>query len=300
MREAELLYALAVLLYLYECIIVVPLDAYVVGTSGLKLPRSRTVWRRRRPLVLRSGAGPALVLGDVFALGLTMVAAQAKPLVEAGDDRGRAVVPAAVPLSVSGAMTGAGRIGSFAKVTRELRFTQAVLLLAIVVGGALLVWSEVPSTPIFATVVGLWAALVPLSLGVRRRIIPARRPLWRPLVFAWLSPLSAIRLHDHLGRNLVNDVDGLALSGQVRAEGFGDELRTALARAVHLQDGDVLTLANLALAHELDPEALLAPPVAASDDAVAFCPVCLAQFSRLDAVCEADRDLAVVAFGTTR
>ncbi len=297
MREAELLYALAILLYLYECIIVVPLDAYVVGSAGLKLPRAPTRWRRRRPLVLRSGAGPALVLGDVFALGLTMVATQDKPVVSGGE-HGKSPGPAAVPLSVSGAMTGAGRIANFVKVSRLLRVAQAALVLAIGIGGALLVWSEVPSTPIFASVIGLWVALVPLSIGVRRRIIPARRPSWRPLVFAWLSPLSATRLHDHLGRHLVKDVDGLALSGQINAEGFGDELRTALARAVHLQEGDVFTLSNLALAHDFDPEALLAPPVAA-DDALAFCPVCQAQFSRLDAVCEADRDLPVVAFGAT-
>lgn len=267
MREAEALYLLAIALYLYETIAVVPLDAAVV------LRRWRT-WRRVKPHVLRSGAGPALVWGwPLPPLGLIAVGARRGRLVH-GEAR--------------------ARVEAWSRATRWLRLNEVALFVAVFGGGAALVWTNLAAWPLLSAMAGFWVLTAVEAVLVVRAL--ARRPRWTDVIVALASPLSALRLHDVLGKKVVADLDGLALAELLPDEARREAFREALVRARYWGERDPAEVVSFGRAAGLDVEALLVPPEREGPAAQAYCPSCHAQFVRADATCASCRDTAVVAF----
>lgn len=267
MREAELLYVIAVLLFLYESVITVPLDAAVVQQRAWG-------WRAVAPFVLRSGAGPAVV----FAWPLPLLGRLA-----IGKRKGRLALAEVAP-----------RLGAHRKIMRELKLATNLLFFSIFGGGAALVWlgHAVPDLPVLTAMGGSWVTTVIAGVFAQRDLAKELRPAWKDVIVAMLSPISAMRLPEILSKKVVADIDGLALIGALvppaeRVEPF----RRALARATYCGDGDAVAIAALAVEAGLDVERLRTPPERESESALAYCPVCQAQFLRTDATCESCGDL---------
>lgn len=273
MRDAEILYLFVLGLFIYECIITVPIGSVVMQRRLLR-------WRRVEPFVLRSGAGPAIVLAwPLPPLGELAIARK--------HPHGRMALAEVVP-----------RLTAYRKQTLDLRLCENLLWLTVFGGGATLVWIDaVPSTPILIAIAASWVATVVAGVFVQRRLPKAERAAWKDVIVAMLSPLSALRLHDVLGKKVTADLDELALIGALaplpdRQAPF----RVALARATHLGVGDAAAIATLAVEAGLDVSALRMIPERESADALAYCPVCHAQFMRLDATCEPCNDLRPTAY----
>ncbi len=265
MRDAEILYLFVIGLFLYECIITVPIGSVVMQQRFLR-------WRRVEPFVLRSGAGPAIVLAwPLPPLGLLAIGRRHA-------ERGRMALAEVAP-----------RLATYGAQTLALRLCESVLWLATFVGGAALVWLDaIPSEPILGLIAASWVATAVAGVMVQRRLAKPLRAEWKDVIVALLSPLSALRLHDVLGKKVVADLDELALIGALaRPVDRVVPFRVALARATHLGHGDAAAVAALAVEAGLDPTALSTMPERESLDALAYCPVCHAQFLRLDATCEA-------------
>jgi|GEM_PF-2439660 len=267
MREAELLYVLAVGLFLYESVVTVPLDAAVVQQRLWR-------WRRVAPFLLRSGAGPAVVLAwPLPPLGRLAI----------GNRKGRfALAEVAERLSVH------------RKLMLELKLATNLLFLSIFGGGAALVWlgRAVPDLPIFTAICGSWLTTIVAAILARRSLSKDLRPAWKDVIVAMVSPISATRLPELLGKKVFADLDGLVLIGALvppadRVEPF----RLALARATYCGDADPVAIAALATEVGLDVARLRTPPERESASALAYCPVCHAQFMRTDATCESCDDL---------
>ncbi len=273
MRDAEILYLFVLGLFIYECIITVPIGSVVMQQRLVR-------WRRVQPFVLRSGAGPAIVLAwPLPPLGHLAIGKQ--------HPHGRMALAEVAP-----------RLASYRKQCLELRICENVLWVATFVGGAALVWLDaLPSEPIVAAIVVAWVATAVAAVRLQRRLSKALRAAWKDVIVAMLSPLSALRLHDVLGKKVTADLDELALIGALAAP--ADRVvpfRKALARATHLGVGDAESVAALAIEAGLDLAGLRAIPERESEHALAYCPVCHAQFLRLDATCEPCNDLRPTAY----
>lgn len=262
MREAELLFLLALGFHLFESLVRVPLGAEVMVRPWRR-------WRRRPPFVLRSGAGPAFALApphQPFA-----ILAVGDP---AGGDRDRAAVQA--------------RVAEFAKITARLRMLQTLLAVSVFLGGGLLVWWEkLQALPTFIMMAELWLLVIIEGVLVRRAWKLPEPPPWREVVVALSSPIAAMHVHSVLGRRLLRGYDKLTVaSALLPSEAMAEVLRPALARARFAGDGDVAALEALATESGLEPATLLAAPERESEQALAYCPVCRAQFTRADGGCE--------------
>ena len=269
MREAEALYLFAIVLYLYETIATVPLDAVV-------LARRWRVWRRVTPFVLRSGAGPALVLGwPLPPLGLLAI----------GAPRGRLAHGEA-----------RARIAAWAHATRWLRVTEVSLFVALFGGGAALVWTTLAAWPLLVGMAGFWVLTAVEAVLVMRGLEVDKRPRWTDLIVALASPLSAVRLHDVLGKKVVADLDGLALAELLPDGARREAFRRALVRARWFGERDPAEVIAFGRDAGLDVEALIVPPEREGPQALAYCPSCHAQFVHADTTCESCRGLAVVPF----
>ncbi|MFO0748207.1 MAG: hypothetical protein U1F43_21485 [Myxococcota bacterium] len=264
MRESETLFALALAFYLFECLIHVPVATQAVARSFRR-------WRWRPPFVLRSGAGPAFALTPPWWPGsLTAFGA-----------RGQGRLDRAL---------AAARVADFVRATRLLRALETALFVAVFGGGALLVWWErAPLERVFVLMGGLWLCVVIEAIAVQRAQPAAQKAAWRDVIVAMTSPIAAMRLHDVIGKRLCADLDGLALAAALLPEAaLFEVMRPALARARYLGDGDAAALGALAAESGLDAELLAAPPERESPDALGWCPVCRAQFVRLDVECASD------------
>jgi len=274
MREAELLFLAAVLLYIYEGLFVLP-------TSTAVVQRVWRRWKRVDPLVLRGGRGPALALGALLPpLGPTV------PVAVMGSHDVAAVTDA-IALTV--------------RATRHLRFAESLLFIAIFGGGAAMVWfDQAPDVPILLAIAWLWVLCVASSLDARREVPETQRPPWKDLIIACASPLSALRLHDLFFKRACPDADiTAALLALAPPHVAREGLRLALAKARYSGDGPLPALETMAADWGYDAGMLDAEPERGGPEDLAFCPICLAAFSRVDARCNTCHDVAVRAFKTT-
>lgn len=270
-REAEVLYLFVVGLYLLESLVIVPVGAVVVA-------RGLWRWRVAEPLVLRGGAGPAVTLAfPAPPLGL----------VAAGSTAGR--------LALTDARE---RVAAFARASWDLRVAESALFLAVFGGGATLVWWDAaPDLPALAAMGSTWLTTALFAVLTRRRLAPEARPPWGGFAIGMLSPISAIRLHDVLGKRVFADLDGLAVAAAMLPPGPRAEvMRRALARATHGRGGDPAAIAALAEEAGLDLAALRAAPERDSARALAWCPICRDQFVRYDETCATCGDVPLERF----
>jgi len=259
MSDVELFLVLIALIFVYESVITFPVGLDVVRRGALG-------WRLVSPLVLRGGAGPAVVLAMLVPpLGLVLAGRRGGRLAR---DEARA------------------RVATLVSATRPLRVMASALWVAIGGGAAWLAFGPASHEAlVLSTLAGLWAATVGVGLFVRRRLPVGSRPPWRETVVAMLSPISVLRLHDLYTKRGLEDLDALAIAAAVmRADRVKPALREALARArfggaAGPQTGrDEAELSALARELGFDPAALLAAPEREGAHAAAYCPVCQAQF----------------------
>ena len=272
MRDAEVLWVLALVFYLSECLVRVPIDAEA-------FVRPLRQWRWQSPWILRSGRGPAFVLAPpTLPSGLVAVASRS----------GRHAPNVA-----------ADRGSSFLSTSRNLRWLQAMLALVVFGGGGLLVWWDpMPAEPTFLCMGVFWLAVIVEGVRVQRRSTGPGRALWREVIVALSSPIAAMRLGDVMAKRLVADLSGLSVAvALLSPEGRRAVLRPALARARHLGDGDPTVISRLAMDAGLDLVALERPPEAESADALSYCPVCEAQYLIATGTCSGCSDVKLMSFG---
>lgn len=275
MHEAELLYLVAVLIYVYEGLIILP-------TTDLVVQRAWRRWRRVDPLVLRSGRGPAVAIGAILPpLGPTL------PVAARGSLDATAVREA---------------VALTTRATRHLRFLENLLFFGLFGGGAALVWLDnAPNMAILVAVLGGWVLSVGASLLARRRLPQAQRPPWKELVIAALSPLSALRLHDLFFKRACDGADITAVLVALAPPDVAREaMRVALARARYTDDGPLAELEAFARTEAFDLAALDAEPMRDRLESLAFCPVCHALYSRINARCSTCRDVPVHSFAAAQ
>lgn len=285
MSDVELFLVLIAALFIYESVITLPKDALALRKGALG-------WRYVQPLVLRSGAGPALVLAMLVP-----------PLgwVVSGRRGGRlARAEAAV------------RVAALLRATRSLRVAASVLWFGLVAGAGWLAFGSAEHETLALVSLGaLWLLAVVAGLEARRRLLAAGSlvrtvapPSWRDTIVALLSPLSILRLHDLYTKRALEDLDVLAIAAAVLpVERVRPLLREALARAIH-GDGEAgrerAELEALAVELGIAPDELLAAPEREGAHAHAYCPVCLAQYvgegDGAQSACESCGGVALIRF----
>jgi len=260
--DAEALYLLAVVVYLAETCMRVPRDA-----SGVQRAIGR--WRRLHPIVLRGGAGPALVVPAPLMppLGLVALGRQGGSLVRA---------------------EALARVRAFAQETQALRFYTTMTWLVVFGGGALLVWwPHMTTWSVLAPAAVMWLGIVTEAIRLQRAAPRHLRVAWTDLIVTLASPLSAMRAHDVLARPAFVDLDPVALAAAVLPrEVAAQVVGRALARSRVFGQGDGPALEALARDAGLDPQVLLAAPSPEGPSALSFCPICRAQFVLTTGRCE--------------
>ncbi|MCA9513963.1 MAG: hypothetical protein KC635_03380 [Myxococcales bacterium] len=279
MSDAETLWVLAVGIYLAETLLLVPRDAAVFRSAG------RGGFRAVRPFFARRDSGPGLVMGTPWPpLGLLAI----------GRREGALLAPEVVR----------DRVGAWLAASRRVRGAAVALLVVTFAGSALVIWA--PAGPwgrasgawVFALVGALWALTGGLAVRLWRRQDPARRAPGKDLFTALASPLSAVRVHDVLGRNELADVSELALAlALLSPEARAPVVRAALVRARGEGGAAEAALAATLSGEGVDVGAVLAPPAREDADAQAYCPLCLAEYRVAEGVCSTCEGVALVAFG---
>lgn len=284
MSDVELFLVLIAALFIYESVVTLPKDA-------LALRRGAFGWRYVEPLVLRAGAGPAVVLAMLVPpLGLVVSGRRGGRLARA---------------------EAAVRVQALVRATRSLRVAASVLWLGLVAGAGWLAFGSAEHETLALVSLGaLWVLAVLAGLEARRRLVAAGSlvrtvapPSWRDTIVALLSPISILRLHDLYTKRALEDLDVLAIAAAVLpVERVRPLLREALARAVHGVEmvRERAELEALAVELGIAPGELLAAPEREGAHAHAYCPVCLAQYmgegEGAQSVCESCGGVALLRF----
>ena len=194
----------------------------------------------------------------------------------------------------------AARLPVMWRETAGARIAANVLWAAVFVGFPVLLWTPLASLFLAIGAVALvaWiagAVLFERALRRSRWMVKALRPDLGKRIAAVASPLATMRASDHIARELAGDLDPLAAAAPLVT---ADELRVlGRARLVDLKHrreaeapaggeadlswwhGEILMRVERTLrAHDIDPDALLAPPAPDGADVVAWCPCCQAQY----------------------
>jgi hypothetical protein len=191
------------------------------------------------------------------------------------------------------------RLAGFRRETRLLSIVTNVLWAALLVSLVALVRLPlvVILVPALALVLAGWIA-APLLTERRLRASAWLRRAWRPepgkRVLAALTPLGAIRSKDLLARELLGDLDPLAVAAAllptrayaVLARPRLVELRFGATPAPAGGEADQAwwraavraRLEALLRGRGVDPDALVAAPPREADTIAAWCPMCLAQY----------------------
>jgi hypothetical protein len=192
------------------------------------------------------------------------------------------------------------RLSAMGREIRGLRVAANVLWATVFLGLPVLLWTPLASLFIVvgAAAAAAWiAAAFSFEYALRhsRWLAPQLRPDVSKRVAVVASPLATMRACDLFARELVGDLDPLAVAAPLLR---ADELRAlARARLVELKyrrpdgpaaggeadlawwRGETLKRIERTLrAHGIEPAALLAEPPRDGSDAIAWCPLCLAQY----------------------
>jgi hypothetical protein len=192
------------------------------------------------------------------------------------------------------------RLDVFRREARLLRVMTNLLWATLFLGLPVLIWLPVPLMFVGLGVAVLlaWATAAVVFERTLRRSQGLPRPLWPDLtkrVVAVSSPLATVRSTDLLARELVGDLDPLAAAAPLlRPQDLGKLARPRLVDLLHREDPELPDEARAAAqwsrdqhlarvrkllrAHDVDADALLAPPRRDRQDLVAWCPGCLAQY----------------------
>lgn len=192
------------------------------------------------------------------------------------------------------------RLAAFRPHARALLFAENALWLGLFAGGPLLLWSPLAAEwPRVLAWCGVsFAAAAWLALRAAKAVLPPdARPSVAQRVALVLSPLSTLRAHDVLARELAPDLHPLAHAlALAPREDVARLARDTLAAlrwpgaaaadpAAPFRDRLFAAASRVLREHGHDPDQLLAPPSEADPGAVAFCPRCLAQFRRSEGPC---------------
>ncbi len=233
--------------------------------------------------------------------GAASALAQLRALADRGGDGIERVLAAS--LSVA---TAKDRLATFQRGTRALRIVESLLLITVFGGGAILLWT--PWSVLWrelgaAGLVLFVAGAVCARRAVRSVLPPEAQPTLAARAALLVSPLSTMRAHDTIAREVMGDLHPLAVAAAVGAP-IDDLARHLYARVrwparPMRQDGtraqDPLATAHAAAtaaalerfaeARGLDLAALVAAPEPQGRDIVGWCPHCRGQYVRLDDGC---------------
>jgi hypothetical protein len=199
------------------------------------------------------------------------------------------------------------RLLAFRRGTRALRVVTNVLWVALFVAVPVSLW--IPLGGIVQLLAGAvlvllaWLASAVVFERTLRKAVVLPRALWPDLtkrVVAASSPLAAIRSADLIARELVGDIDPLAVAAALLPPtALADLARPRLVDLLFRQgsdlpegaadddrawrQGQLERIRRLLRGRDLDPEVLLAAPPRDRDEVVAWCPRCLAQYEKIAA-----------------
>lgn len=217
---------------------------------------------------------------------------QLRGLAERGGDGIDRVLSAT--LSVS---TATERLAAFHQATLSLRVLQNLLLLAIFGGGAVLLWSpwsglwrEIALAGVSLFLLGGW-----WSRRALRRVLPVEaQPPLATRISLYVSPISTLRAHDVIAREVLGDLHPLAVAVAARAPVHA-LARETLSHARWPAAGDACqdawaarldaALTRFAERVDLDVDDLLAAPERDGGEVIAWCPHCRGQYVRVDDGC---------------
>jgi hypothetical protein len=212
------------------------------------------------------------------------------------------------------------RLRDFARQTRWLRLAANLLWLSLFVGVPLLLFTAL--APFWAALLSLFAAAwlcsSVLFFVTLRRVSSLPRELWPDgshRFMAIASPLSTMRSHDLIARELLADLDPLAVAAALLpAPELAEQARLQLVELDHhdhretssAREGEVRSwlraeirerIVHLLRESALDPDALLAAPPIEDPSCRAYCPRCRTQYTEGDSCANAACDgIALVAF----